>query len=166
MEDNLTLKKNRPNILSKLGDSAVKISLDSLLKEYERYEHGMDFVHYWYEYFIDKTSNLLPNERNLFVDTAFDVYDTIHALLLKKREFPILSPDVKPFSSLKEDLKFKDYDYSIIQGALEERNRPYHEEKYDKNNKGYKKQFKEVRTVSECIDFIMANRVLDNYFAR
>jgi hypothetical protein len=150
MDDKPTtvLRKQRQDILRELGDVVNQFDLHELIEAYE--DKDFEFGKSWRAYILERTSGLTIASRNLFVDVAFDVYDTTRAILLDRQTScrtaeDLLSsvPILKPETHLVKDLRFNTNDYEMLRGGLKQIYVPTDID-----------GFHRLQKLSECAEFI------------
>jgi len=144
--------KDEVDILSELDASVLGMSAEELIERYQ--QHDLEFGKFWRGDLVEKTKDMPQEDRAVFIDIAYDVYDSTRAILYKK---PILVPQVKPESRFRRDLDFNNDDFAMLEGLLKEEYMPSPIRKWWKFwSEG---EFYELKTVADCVDFVNKNRM-------
>jgi hypothetical protein len=144
--------KDEVGILRELGSAVLDMSIEELIAKYQ--EHDLEFGRFWREDLVEKTKDMTQEERALYVDIAYDTYDSIRAILYKK---PVLTPQVKPESRFKRDLGFNHDDFVRLRGLFKDEYIPFAGKRRWKFwSQG---DFFELKTVADCVEYVYKNRI-------
>ena len=133
-------------VLEKLGRIIDTLSIGELVDFY-----GLghtEFQLHWKDFLADRTESMDLSERDLYVDIAYDVYDSIVAVSMKK---PDWDPQViiEPRVDFRKDLGFYAVDFDILQGAFKDEYIP-----------GGVDEFHKLKTTADTVDYVLENRLL------
>lgn len=144
--------KDELDILSELGTAVLDMSAEELIAKYQ--EHDLEFGRFWGPHLVTRTEDMTPEERALFIDIAYDVYDTVRSISYHKQG-SIIIPQVKPESRFRRDLRFNDCNFEMLEGALRSEYIPHNKPSWKPWSEG---KFYELETVADCVEYIRKNK--------